>query len=142
MAKHWLLLPVIAKNLIWTGLTFSRPYEAQRFILCLAPLGRKSQKVTSSRDDKSGGGASLKIRSLVGNWGLPPIFITFGWPQAHDLSGRDDNFVMRFTYILEERLHFSANELSSRPERSVVEGPALVFPSVLTQTLQAVPFIR
>ena len=44
MANHWLLLPVIAKNLIWTALTFSRPYEAQRFILCLAPLGEEKPK--------------------------------------------------------------------------------------------------
>ena len=48
-------------------------------------------------------------------------------PSTPLRSGRDDNFVMRFTYILEEKLHFLANELSSRPERSGVEGPALAF---------------
>ena len=50
-------------------------------------------------------------------------------------SSRDDNFVVRFTHILEERPYFLANELSSRPERSVVEGPAVAFSPVLTQTL-------
>ena len=50
-------------------------------------------------------------------------------PSTALRSGRDDNFVMRFTYTLEEKPHFPANELSSRPERSAVEGPALAFSS-------------
>jgi hypothetical protein len=43
---------------------------------------------------------------------------------------------MRFTYFLEETV-FSANELSSRPKRSVVEGPAVAFCPVLTKTPKA-----
>jgi hypothetical protein len=35
--------------------------------------------------------------------------------------------------------YFLANELSSRPERSVVEGPAVAFSPVLTHTLKPVP---
>jgi Family of unknown function (DUF5989) len=38
-------------------------------------------------------------------------------------SGRDDNFVVRFTLsILEERPYFLANELSSRPEIACKSG--------------------
>ena len=39
-------------------------------------------------------------------------------PSTTLRSGRDDNFVVRFTHILEERTYFLANELSSRPERT------------------------
>jgi hypothetical protein len=57
-------------------------------------------------------------------------------PSTALRSGRDDNSVGLLTSIRLTALgRFLATELSSRPERSAVEGPAVSLP-VLTQTVR------
>jgi hypothetical protein len=51
-----------------------------------------------------------------------PFFITLGGPLADGSSGRDNNSVAKHLYAI--------TELSSRPERSAVEGPAVSFSGI------------
>jgi hypothetical protein len=58
------------------------------------------------------------------------FFTTLGGPQAHDSSGRDDNSFWRRVPIFQEKYESPlATNLSSRPERSVVERAAVWFTS-------------
>jgi len=59
------------------------------------------------------------------------VFITFGGPQTHDSSSRDDNFISKWT--THKGRSVFATDLSSRPKRtrrirvSTAEGPAVFF---------------
>jgi hypothetical protein len=67
---------------------------------------------------------TLPCRVVVGR---KAIFIPLGGPQAHDLSGRDDKFVKQLNASLGENEPDFTTDLSSRPERSVVERSAVFF---------------
>ena len=93
---------------------------------------------SSPRDDKGKGDGSVES----GCW-TEAFFITLGGPQArpqaHDSSGRDDNSIGLLKFIPPAAFLdiFPAKNVSSRLERSEVEGPAVSLP-VLTHPLQPV----